>query len=68
MTYQMKLDEEREEGRQEEKDKTVVRWLMLQSKRHIRPGLQDILDIAETADVSVERVRELAEKNGIDLA
>ena len=64
MTYQMKLDEERRDANEE----TVVRRLLRFAKRHAQPGQQDIQEIAEDSDVSVERVRELAEKNGIDLA
>ena len=64
MTFQMKLDEEREEARQE----VAIRRLLRFAKRHVRPGQQDIQEIAEDSDVSVERVRELAKENGIDLA
>ena len=68
VTYQMKLEEERMGGRQEEKDETIVRRLLRFTKRHVQPEQQDIQEIAEDSDVSVERVRELAEKNGIILA
>ncbi len=64
MTFQMKLDEEREEARQE----VAIRRLLRFAKRHVQPGQQDIQEIAEDSDVSVERVRELAKENGIDLA
>ena len=55
-------------GGQVANEKTVVRMLMRFSKLRTQPRQQDILRISEDADVSVERVLEIAKENGIVLA
>ena len=68
VTYQMKLDEEREEGREEGRleanEKTVVRRLR-RLGRHIHLEGKDLQELAEDSDMSVERVLSLAKENGI---
>lgn len=52
-----------EQGRQEAKECTVIRRLRRYKKRNVRPSPQDIQEIAEDSNISIERVYELAKED-----
>ena len=63
MTFQMRIDEEREEVR----EKTALNMLRRLVKRQQPLDTLALTDIAEDAEITLERVQELARENGLAL-